>query len=76
MRRELAQHVFSSLQDFLTPDLRWPTLEEFVAIVYCATQLRESQSRNVACLYDQLSQVFHHLLPNEVETSLLDDHHD
>ena len=76
VRRELAQHGFSSLQDFLTHDLRWPTLEEFAAIVYCATQLREPQSRNVAFLYDQLSQVFHRLLPNGVETSLLDDHHD
>ena len=76
VRRELAQRGFSSLQDFLTHDLRWPILEEFAAIVYCATQLREPQSRNVAFLYDQLSQVFHRLLPNGVETSLLDDHHD
>jgi hypothetical protein len=72
VRQALSSSGFSSLKDFLTDDLRWPSLDEFAAIAYCTGKLCDPQERNVAFLYAQLTQVFTRLLPRGVDTSLLD----
>lgn len=71
VRRALANNGFSTLQDFLTPNLRWPTLNEFAATAYCLPELTDPQSRNVTFLYGQLTQIYDRLFPTGIDTTLL-----
>ncbi|GAB9476050.1 putative Pollike protein [Globisporangium polare] len=75
VRHSLATKGFSTLQDFLTPDLQWPTLDVFAATVFTATELPTPQTRNIAFLYGQLTQIFDRLFPRGVDTTLLETPH-
>ncbi|GAB9476045.1 hypothetical protein Gpo141_00013118, partial [Globisporangium polare] len=72
VRRSLAASGFWTLQDFLTPDLRWPSLEVFATAVTTATELPDPQTRNIAFLHHQLTQVFTRLFPHGIDMSAID----